>query len=60
MGASVSCSDWLKKNNITLMAANGEEPIESEHKFDRIVANLVLMLTEDPLKMMKNLHSMAV
>ena len=29
------------------------------HKFDRIIANLVLMLTEDPVKMMKNFHSMA-
>ena len=49
----------MLKQNITLKAANGEEPIESPHKFDRIIANLVLMLTEDPHKMMRNLHSMA-
>ena len=52
--------DWLKKHNIVIKAANGEEPIESPHKFDRIIANLVLMATEDPLKMLRNLHSMAV
>ena len=47
------------KQNVTIRVANGEEPIDSPHKFDRIIANLVLMATEDPLKMLKNFHSMA-
>ena len=58
-GVEGSEGDWLKKHNIVLRAANGEEPIDSDHKFDRIIANLVLMATEDPLKMLENLHSMA-
>ena len=58
-GVKDSLEEWTKKNNITIKAANGEELIESPHKFDRIIANLVLMATEDPLKMMRNLSSMA-
>ena len=46
----------MKAHQISLMKANGEEPIECEYKFDRIIANLVLMMTEDPLKMLQNLH----
>lgn len=40
-------------------AANADEPIESAHKFDRIIANLVIMMVEDPVKTLKNLHSLA-
>jgi trans-aconitate methyltransferase len=58
-GVSASVEEWTKKNNITIRAANGEEPIEAPYKFDRMIANLVLMATEDPLKMLKNLNSMA-
>lgn len=59
VGVTASLEDWKKGQNLTLKAANGEEPIESPHKFDRIIANLVIMATEDPSKMMKNFHSMA-
>ena len=58
-GIKESAEELIERNNITIKSANGEEPIESPHKFDRIIANLVLMATEDPLKMMKNLSSMA-
>ena len=30
-----------------------------DFKFDRIIANLVLMLTEDPKKMLKSLYDQA-
>lgn len=33
--------------------------MEVPFKFDRIIANLVLMLTEDPIKMMNNFGDMA-
>ena len=45
--------------NLCLKAQNGEEPFNSEYKFDRIIGNMVLMLTEDPEKMLKNLYDHA-
>lgn len=59
MGVSLPTEEWMASQNLEVRAANGEEPIECNYKFDRIIANLVLMLTEDPVKMMKNLHGMA-
>ena len=50
---------WIESQNLTLKAANGEELIEVPYKFDRIIANLVLIHTEDPAKMLKNFQSMA-
>ena len=50
---------WIESQNLTLKAANGEESMDVEYKFDRIIANLVLIHTEDPVKMLKNFHSMA-
>ena len=49
----------MQRNNLTLTAANGEDRLDTPYKFDRIIANLVLHLTEDPVKMMANFHSMA-
>lgn len=59
MGVSEFPEAWMNRQRLTLKAANGEEPIESPYKFDRIIANLVLMLTENAEKMMKNLHEMS-
>ena len=49
----------MQKVQLTLKVANGEELIDSPYKFDRIIANLVLHLTENPVKMMKNFYDMA-
>jgi hypothetical protein len=38
---------------------NGEEPIEKLAKYDRIICNLVLMITEDPEKMLNNLFKVS-
>jgi hypothetical protein len=38
---------------------DGEKTIESPFKFDRIICNLVLMLTEHPNIMLQNLASIA-
>lgn len=46
-------------HNLTLMVSNAEEKIESSFKFDRIIANLVLHITENPIKMLTNLYEMA-
>lgn len=50
----------MKKNNIDIMVANGEEPISKpekfNNKFDRIICNCCLMLTSDAEKMLKNLY----
>ena len=39
--------------------ANGEEIYDKGVKFDRIIANLVIMFVPDPDRMMKNLASVA-
>lgn len=59
MGVTASVDEWMKDQQLEIRTANGEEPIESEYKFDRMIANLVLMLTENPIKMLRNLGQMA-
>lgn len=59
MGIEKDAGEWMKEHNLEIRTANGEEPIASEYKFDRLIANLVLMLTENPVKMLKNLNEMA-
>lgn len=42
------------------MVANGEQPIAGEHgKFDRIICNMVMMLTEDPSRMLQAFYDQA-
>lgn len=47
--------------NMKFRVVNGEERIldENEEKFDRIICNCVLMLTENAEKMLKNLYDSA-
>jgi hypothetical protein len=59
IGVQVTAESWMKQQHLSFRAANGEEVFESAHRFDRIIANLVLMATQDPLKMMSSLHQMA-
>lgn len=59
MGVSDSFEDWTKKHHMEFKQADGAKPIESTHKFDRIIANLVIHHSEHPLDMMKNLAEMA-
>lgn len=49
----------MKKQNLEFGQINGEEKIPKEIKFDRIICNLVLMLTTDPAKMLINLYDSA-
>ena len=49
----------MERNNIVFRVANGEEKIEHLNKFDRIIANLVLMATENPQTMMRNFHDLS-
>lgn len=61
--SKLSFEDWLVKNKLHLMVANAEQPLtkpkQITSKFDRIICNCVLMLTEDASKMLKNLYSEA-
>ena len=59
IGVHHSIEDWFIKHNLTLKVANADDAIESPHKFDRIIANMLLMIVEDSVKMMKSLHDMA-
>ena len=58
-GVTTSPQEWLAKHNIKFQVHNGEEILESPYKFDRIICNLVLMITEDPHKMLRSLHSLS-
>jgi hypothetical protein len=49
----------MKRQNFGIEVANADGPIQSSYKFDRIIANLMIQLAEDPLKTLKNLYSMA-
>ena len=59
LGIGEDIDGWLKRHNLEFRVANAEEPIEVPYKFDRIIANLVVMATENPAKMMKNLNTSA-
>jgi len=49
----------MKHHHLEVKVLNGEEIIETDEPFDRIICNLVLMLAANPIKMMKNLNSLA-
>ena len=49
----------MQKNNVAFKVADGQQSINTPFLFDRIIANLVLMATEDPEKMMKNFHELS-
>lgn len=57
--SKLSFDEWVKKQNLEFGLVNGEEKIPKEIKFDRIICNLVLMLTSDPKKMLLNLYDHA-
>ena len=57
--SKLTYEEWLNKNNLTIKVANGEEPLNEGKKFDRIICNHVLMLTEDASKMLSNLWNEA-
>ena len=56
--SKLSYEEWLEGVNLSFKAVNGEEKITPKNgeKFDRIICNLGLHLTEDPAKMLKNFH----
>ena len=56
-----SYDDWLKNINVEFKVANGEEPIvaSNKEKFDRIICNFGLHLTEDPAKMLQNFYNIS-
>ena len=49
--------EWCSKNNVIVKEADGEQPFSAGYKFDRIIVNLVLNLTADPEKMLRNLYN---
>jgi hypothetical protein len=55
----LSFEEWCKINKFELRAADCEDIIEPEIKFDRIICNMVLMLTTDAIKMLKSLYEQA-
>lgn len=57
--SSETLENWMKSQHLVLKACNGEEPITGFGEFDVIICNLVLMLTDDPRKMLRSLHQTA-
>lgn len=49
----------MSKHNLSYRVVDGEKHIDTPYKFDRIICNLVLMITENPQKMLENLASVA-
>ena len=58
-GVTISTEEWLQKHHIKFQVHNGEETLETPYKFDRIICNLVLMIAENPQKMLRSLHAMS-
>lgn len=54
--SKLTFEEWTKKNNFILKQVNGEDLIEEFGKFDRVICNLVLMLTVNPRTMLTNAH----
>lgn len=59
IGVKTGFHEWIKEQRLHLFVQNGEEPFNFDVKFDRIFCNVVLQITENPLKMLKNFHSYA-
>jgi ubiquinone/menaquinone biosynthesis C-methylase UbiE len=57
--SKLTFEQWTKEQNIELLPADAEQPIHTNKRFDRIICNLGLMLTPDPLKIFRNLYSHA-
>lgn len=49
----------MSQERLEFGVVNGEEKLPKQIKFDRIICNLVLMLTTDPKKMLNNLYDHA-
>ena len=59
MGVTISVEEWMQKKNLSILVTDGEEKINVPYKFDRIIANLVVHIVPDAVKMMKNLWESA-
>ena len=59
MGISDDLEKWMGKHHLKLQAVNGEDKIAVPYKFDRIICNLVLQITENPRNMLQNLYELA-
>ena len=57
--SKLTYEEWLAKNKAVIRTGNGEEPFKEEMKFDRIICNMVLMLTENAENMLNNLGNSA-
>lgn len=45
LGVTMDTEEWMKRQNLEYQVLDGEKPIKTEYKFDRIICNLVLMIT---------------
>lgn len=54
--SKLTFEEWCQKQNLHFQVLNAEEPIPKVKPFDRIFCNLALMITPDPLKLLKNMH----
>lgn len=54
--SKLTFDEWKKKSNLVVKQVNGEESIDGFGKFDRVICNLVLMLTINPKNILINAH----
>jgi SAM-dependent methyltransferase len=59
LGVSESIDKWQEKQRLEIGVHDGESSFKTVHKFDRIIANLVLQSTPDPRKMMTSFREVS-
>lgn len=55
--SKLTFEEWLQKHRVVLKEMNGEQLLPDFGKFDRVICNLVLMLTTNPKAMLESIHS---
>lgn len=59
LGVSDNIDKWQERQRLEIGVHDGESSFKTVHKFDRIIANLVLQTTPDPKKMMTSLREVS-
>lgn len=59
LGVTESIDKWLERQRLEIGVLDGEVTFKPIHRFDRIIANLVLSSTCNPQKMLNSLHEVA-
>ena len=59
LGVTDSLDKFMERQRLEIGVHDGESSFKTVHKFDRIIANLILSVTPDPRKMMTSLREVS-